>query len=69
MEKQAIYLDPSFTYAYTLSGHEYIANDDLDKAAVCFRNAIHTDERVLIYTLFYLSKYLIKIIIFMRYNY
>lgn len=44
--KRAIQLNPNFAYAYTLSGHEYLAIDDLEKAAVCFRNAIQVDERV-----------------------
>jgi anaphase-promoting complex subunit 3 len=38
-------LDTTFTYAYTLCGHEYMASDDLDKALVLFRNAMRMDER------------------------
>ncbi len=38
-------LDPTFTYAFTLCGHEYVACDDLDKALLCFRNALRLDER------------------------
>ncbi|KAF1784084.1 Ankyrin repeat-containing domain [Phytophthora cactorum] len=36
---------PSFTYAYTLSGHEYVANEDFEKAVNCYRHAIRTDSR------------------------
>ncbi|KAL6078765.1 cell division cycle protein 27 [Balamuthia mandrillaris] len=42
---RAIQLDSMFTYAYTLSGHEYVAGDDLDKATGCFRSAIRIDDR------------------------
>lgn len=43
--QRAIQLDDGFTYAYTLSGHEYVANEDLEKASMCFRKAIQVDER------------------------
>eukprot|EP00743_Colponemidia_sp_Colp-15_P008509 GILK01009256.1.p1 GENE.GILK01009256.1~~GILK01009256.1.p1 ORF type:complete len:672 (-),score=137.52 GILK01009256.1:61-2076(-) len=43
--QRAIQVDPSFTYAYTLCGHEYVANEDLDKAVSCYRNALRTDSR------------------------
>ncbi|OWZ21658.1 Anaphase-promoting complex subunit [Phytophthora megakarya] len=43
--QRAIQLDPSFTYAYTLSGHEYVANEDFEKAVNCYRHAIRTDSR------------------------
>ena len=33
------------SYAYTLSGHEYSANDDFEKAMACYRSAIRIDER------------------------
>jgi tetratricopeptide (TPR) repeat protein len=42
---RAIQLDPSFAYAFTLSGHEYIACDNWDKALQCFRNALRIDPR------------------------
>ena len=42
---RSLQLDPSFTYTHTLSGHEYMANEDFDKAVACFRNAIRSDER------------------------
>jgi len=43
--KRAIQVDPDFTYAYTLSGHEYISSENWDKAMTCFRNAIRLDPR------------------------
>jgi anaphase-promoting complex subunit 3 len=42
---RSIQLDPSFTYTHTLSGYEYMANEDFDKAIACFRNAVRIDER------------------------
>ena len=43
--QRAIQIDPGFTYAYTLSGHEYVSNEDFDKAIECYRHAIRTDDR------------------------
>lgn len=43
--RRSLQLDPSFTYSHTLSGHEYVSNEDFDKAVACFRNAIRFDER------------------------
>ena len=43
--QRAIQIDPRFTYAYTLSGHEYVSNEDFDKAIECYRHAIRTDDR------------------------
>ena len=43
--KRAIQLDPTFTYAYTLSGHEFVANEDFDKAFAMYRHAVRTDPR------------------------
>lgn len=43
--QRALQLDPTFAYAYTLSGHEYFASDDLGKALTCYRNAIRIDPR------------------------
>jgi anaphase-promoting complex subunit 3 len=40
-----VQLDKTFTYAYTLSGHEFVANEDLDKAIAAFRHAIRYDDR------------------------
>lgn len=34
-----------FTYAFTLAGHEHYANDDLEEALQCYRNAIRVDSR------------------------
>jgi anaphase-promoting complex subunit 3 len=42
---RSLQLDPSFTYTHTLSGYEYMANEDFEKAVACFRNAIRADER------------------------
>ncbi|SCV01442.1 LANO_0F11804g1_1 [Lachancea nothofagi CBS 11611] len=33
-------LNPMFTYAYTLQGHEYSSNDAFDTAMTCYRKAI-----------------------------
>ena len=38
-------LDPSFTYAYTLVGHEYFANEDYEKSQSCYRTATRNDPR------------------------
>jgi anaphase-promoting complex subunit 3 len=43
--RRATQLDPGCTYAYTLSGHEYLVIEDYEKALACFRSAIRTDER------------------------
>eukprot|EP00124_Ichthyophonus_hoferi_P002358 Ihof_evm3s157 gene=Ihof_evmTU3s157 len=43
--ERAIQIDPEFTYAYTLLGHEYVYNEDFDKALACFRTAIMMDPR------------------------
>ena len=42
---RSLQLNPSFTYVHTLSGYEYMANEDFEKAVACFRNAIRADER------------------------
>ncbi|EFJ42998.1 hypothetical protein VOLCADRAFT_66436 [Volvox carteri f. nagariensis] len=42
---RAAQVDPTFTYAYTLAGHEYFANEDYDKAAACYRSALKLDPR------------------------
>ena len=38
-------VDPNFSYAYTLLGHEYLATEELDKAMSSFRNAIRICNR------------------------
>lgn len=43
--ERALQISPTFAYAHTLSGHEYIANEDLDKAVACFRHAIRCNDR------------------------
>lgn len=42
---RSLQLDPNFTYTHTLSGYEYMANEDFEKAVACFRSAIRSDER------------------------
>eukprot|EP00586_Coscinodiscus_wailesii_P019093 CAMPEP_0172517882 /NCGR_PEP_ID=MMETSP1066-20121228/288648_1 /TAXON_ID=671091 /ORGANISM="Coscinodiscus wailesii, Strain CCMP2513" /LENGTH=766 /DNA_ID=CAMNT_0013300085 /DNA_START=88 /DNA_END=2388 /DNA_ORIENTATION=+ len=43
--RRSVQLDPNFTYSHTLSGHEYVSNEDFDRAASCYRDAIRSDER------------------------
>jgi anaphase-promoting complex subunit 3 len=43
--QRALQLDPNFTYAHSLSGHEMVSNEDLEKALKCFRSAIVCDDR------------------------
>ena len=43
--QRAIDLEPSYAYAHTLAGHELIASEQLDKAQVCFRNALRVNRR------------------------
>ncbi|KAI4203091.1 MAG: hypothetical protein LQ350_002139 [Teloschistes chrysophthalmus] len=43
--KRATQLNPRFAYAYTLQGHEHMANEELDKALAAFRTAIAVDNR------------------------
>jgi anaphase-promoting complex subunit 3 len=38
-------VDPTFVYAYTLLGHEYVTTEELDKAMSCFRSAVRIDAR------------------------
>ncbi|KAH8052786.1 hypothetical protein JL722_9919 [Aureococcus anophagefferens] len=42
---RAIAVDPRFAYAYTLCGHEYVANEDFEKAIGMYRHAMRIDER------------------------
>ena len=43
--KRATQLDPTFAYAYTLQGHEHIANEEYDKAMSAYRAAITAENR------------------------
>jgi len=43
--RRSLQLEPNFTYIHTLSGYEYMANEDFDKAIVCFRKALRVNER------------------------
>ena len=43
--QRALQLDPTFTYAYTLAGHENLALEQFDKSMACFRNAMRLDPR------------------------
>lgn len=43
--QRALQLDPTFTYAYTLAGHEYFANEDFEKGLQCYRQAMRLDCR------------------------
>lgn len=43
--KRATQLDPKFAYAYTLQGHEHMANEEYDKALTAFRQSISADRR------------------------
>lgn len=42
---RATQLDPKFAYAFTLQGHEYVANEEYDKALDAYRNGISADNR------------------------
>ncbi|KAJ5542882.1 hypothetical protein N7535_005304 [Penicillium sp. DV-2018c] len=43
--KRATMLAPEFAYAFTLQGHEYVANEEYDKALEAYRHAINADNR------------------------
>ena len=43
--KRATQLDPKFAYAFTLQGHEYVTNEEYDKAETAYRQAISADKR------------------------
>ena len=43
--KRATQLDPKFAYAFTLQGHEHIANEEYDKAMAAYRSGIAADAR------------------------
>lgn len=42
---RATQLDPKFAYAFTLQGHEHVANEEYEKAMAAFRGAISADCR------------------------
>ncbi|XP_065655837.1 cell division cycle protein 27 homolog isoform X2 [Hydra vulgaris] len=42
---RAVQLEPEFSYAYTLLGHEYVFIEDFDKGISCFRTALHYNEK------------------------
>ena len=42
---RATQVDSAFTYAYTLAGHEYFANEDLERGLQAYRTAIKLDPR------------------------
>jgi len=43
--RRAIQVDSSFVYAYTLCGHEYMANEKFDKAIPMYQHALDVDPR------------------------
>lgn len=43
--KRATQVDPQFAYAFTLQGHEHVANEEYDKAMQAYRNAVNVDNR------------------------
>ncbi|KAF2085442.1 TPR-like protein [Saccharata proteae CBS 121410] len=43
--KRATQLDPTFAYAFTLQGHEHVANEEYDKAQQAYRCAVSADPR------------------------
>ncbi|PYH95782.1 TPR-like protein [Aspergillus ellipticus CBS 707.79] len=43
--KRATQLDPQFAYGFTLQGHEYVANEEYDKALEAYRRGIGADIR------------------------
>lgn len=42
---RSIAIDPGFTYAHTLKGHEYFSNDNYERALDCFRVSLLADAR------------------------
>ncbi|KAI0390185.1 tetratricopeptide [Xylariaceae sp. FL0594] len=43
--KRATQLNPKFAYAFTLQGHEHVANEEYEKALTAYRLAISADRR------------------------
>jgi anaphase-promoting complex subunit 3 len=44
--ERALQLNPDYTYAHNLCGHEHHANEAFDKALLHFRNAIRSNPRL-----------------------
>lgn len=42
---RAVQLNPQYAYAFTLSGHEYVANEDFDQARRFYERALNVDDR------------------------
>lgn len=43
--KRATQLEPKFAYAFTLQGHEHVANEEYDKALTAYRSSIAAENR------------------------
>jgi anaphase-promoting complex subunit 3 len=43
--KRATQLNPKFAYAFTLQGHEHVANEEYDKALAAYRSSIAAESR------------------------
>ncbi|RFU28092.1 hypothetical protein B7463_g8252, partial [Scytalidium lignicola] len=43
--KRATQLNPKFAYAFTLQGHEHVANEEYDKALTSYREGMAADKR------------------------
>ena len=43
--KRATQIDPKFAYAFTLQGHEHVANEEYDKALSAYRSSITAENR------------------------
>ncbi|KAI9723308.1 MAG: hypothetical protein M1812_001191 [Candelaria pacifica] len=43
--RRATQLEPKFAYAFTLQGHEHVANEEYEKAQVAYRNGISAEHR------------------------
>ncbi|EHL01978.1 putative protein bimA [Glarea lozoyensis 74030] len=43
--KRATQLNPKFAYAFTLQGHEHVANEEYDKALISYRQGMAADKR------------------------
>lgn len=44
--QRALQLDPEFSYAYALLGHEKTTVEDFEGALTCYRNAIRWNPRL-----------------------